>query len=289
MNDYIVYMHISPNNKKYIGITCQSEKNRWRNGEGYKNNEYFYRSIKKYGWGNFQHIIIVRGLYKDEAEWLEIELIRIWDSTNRSKGYNITLGGGGSRGRNCSEETKRKIGNSNKGRCLSEEHKRKISESLKGKMSGENHPMYNKHGKDNPNYGKTHTEETKKKISEANKGKQSWNKGKPLSEETKKKISKGHKGVTHTEETKEKISKSHKGMNIGKDNPSAKSVICLTTKKIFYTIKEASEYYNCCSSNIIKCCKGAHKSCGRYKNQRLIWKYLIWKHNKYYRVVSLNK
>ena len=196
---------------------------------------------------------------------MEIELIRIWDSTNRSKGYNITLGGGGSRGRNCSEETKRKIGNSNKGRCLSEEHKRKISESLKGKMSGENHPMYNKHGKDNPNYGKTHTEETKKKIS------------------------KGHKGVTHTEETKEKISKSHKGMNIGKDNPSAKSVICLTTKKIFYTIKEASEYYNCCSSNIIKCCKGAHKSCGRYKNQRLIWKYLIWKHNKYYRVVSLNK
>ena len=54
-------------------------------------------------------------------------------------------------------------------------------------MSGENHPMYNKHGKDNPNYGKTHTEETKKKISEANKGKQSRNKGKPLSEETKKK------------------------------------------------------------------------------------------------------
>ena len=38
MNDYIVYMHISPNNKKYIGITCQSLKNRWRNGEGYKNN-----------------------------------------------------------------------------------------------------------------------------------------------------------------------------------------------------------------------------------------------------------
>ena len=288
MDNYIIYIHISPNNKRYIGITCQEPRHRWRKGLGYKYNQYFTNAINKYGWDNFQHIIVAKGLTEDEAKWLEVELIKIWDSTNKKKGYNITLGGDGSTGRECSEETKRKIGDANRGKSLSEEHKRKISENSPH-LKGENHPMYGKRGKDNPNYGKTHTEETKKKISEANKGKQSRNKGKSLSEETKKKISKSHKDKTHTEETKKKISESHKGMNIGKDNPSAKSVICLTTKKIFYTIKEASEYYNCCSSNIIKCCKGEHKSCGRYKNQRLIWKYLLWKHNKYYRVVSLNK
>lgn len=289
MNDYIVYMHISPNNKKYIGITCQSEKNRWRYGEGYKNNEYFYRSIKKYGWDNFQHIIIVRGLYKDEAEWLEIELIKIWDSTDRSKGYNITLGGGGSRGRNCSEETKRKIGNSNKGKCLSEEHKRKISESLKGKMSGENHPMYNKHGKDNPNYGKHLSEETKRKISEAKLGTPSWNKGKHFSEESKKKMSESKLGKQLSKDIKLKMSESHLGKGLGKENGNAKSVICLTTKKIFFTVKEAGEFYNCHSGNIIKCCKGNAKSCGTYKNQKLTWKYLIWKHNKLFRIVDINK
>ena len=34
---YAVYMHIFPNKKKYIGITGQKPKERWRvNGNGYK-------------------------------------------------------------------------------------------------------------------------------------------------------------------------------------------------------------------------------------------------------------
>ena len=45
MDNYTVYMHISPSGKKYIGITCQKVKNRWNSGRGYKNNKYFARAI----------------------------------------------------------------------------------------------------------------------------------------------------------------------------------------------------------------------------------------------------
>lgn len=70
-------------------------------------------------------------------------------------------------------------------------------------------------------------------------------------------------------------------------SPSAKSVICITTGRIFYTIKEASEYYNINRRNISACCLGKRKSSGKLPDgTKLIWKYLNYKHNKKYRVVN---
>lgn len=74
--NYKVYCHISPNNKVYIGITQQEPKQRWQGGKGYKENQYFYRAIQKYGWDNFQHEILFENLTKQEAEKKEIELIK---------------------------------------------------------------------------------------------------------------------------------------------------------------------------------------------------------------------
>lgn len=133
-DNYKVYVHINKSNgKRYYGITKQKVEKRWKNGYGYKNNEHFWNSICKYGWNNFEHIVIAKGLTEEEAKWLEIELIREHDTTNPKYGYNISLGGEGG---NCSEETRKKL-----------------SESKKG----ENHYMY----------GKNHTKETKKKMSKA--------------------------------------------------------------------------------------------------------------------------
>lgn len=51
-------MHISPSNKRYIGITSQKPEIRWANGKGYSYNKHFYRAIQKYGWDNFEHRIL---------------------------------------------------------------------------------------------------------------------------------------------------------------------------------------------------------------------------------------
>ena len=92
---FTVYMHTSPNGKRYIGITSQRPVRRWgSNGYGYIDNLYFWRAIQKYGWDNFKHEILFEDLTKEEAEQKEIELIAFYDSTNPSKGYNMTAGGG---------------------------------------------------------------------------------------------------------------------------------------------------------------------------------------------------
>lgn len=91
--NYTVYMHVTPNNKKYIGITMRNPKLRWKNGSGYLNNSHFYNAIKKYGWDNIEHKILFTNLTKEEAEAKEIELIAKYNATNRKYGYNNDNGG----------------------------------------------------------------------------------------------------------------------------------------------------------------------------------------------------
>lgn len=95
-NNYTVYMHIFPNNKKYIGITCQRTSRRWRdNGSGYskKTQELVYNAIKRYGWKNVKHVIMFENLDEKTAKEKEIELIKQYDTYNRKFGYNRTEGG----------------------------------------------------------------------------------------------------------------------------------------------------------------------------------------------------
>ena len=205
MNNYMVYMHISPSNKRYIGITSMNDENiRWQNGNGYKHNKHFYRAIEKYGWDNFQHIIIARNLTKEEACWLEIELIREWDSANKNKGYNITLGGEGSNGL---------------------KHSKKTKQQLSEKMSGENNPMYGKH---------------------------------------------------HTEEVKEKLRKIQ--LSLGFNNKNSVAIICITTMRIFPSLREGARFYNTHHGSISECCNknGRLKSAGKLEDGTpLVWRYLI--------------
>lgn len=101
MKNYCLYKHTNLiNGKVYIGITKQKPNRRWHAGGGYKNNKYFYRSIKKYGWDNFSHEILYENLSFEDANAKEIELIKEYDSTNRNKGYNIHDGGDARKGQN---------------------------------------------------------------------------------------------------------------------------------------------------------------------------------------------
>lgn len=65
--NYTVYMHQNQiNGKRYIGITADTVQSRWRNGAGYKT-QIFGRAIEKYGWQNFNHIIIAEYSSQREA------------------------------------------------------------------------------------------------------------------------------------------------------------------------------------------------------------------------------
>lgn len=162
---YCVYCHISPSGKRYIGVTCRKPEKRWNHGLGYKDNSYFTRAIEKYGWDSFEHVVLYTGLTRQEASQLEIELIAKYDTTNRSKGYNIDLGGlyGD---KSLSEETRRKIGDAHRGRYTEAQKAAAMARRGKG------HPQ---------------TEETRRKISAAHKGK-------VLSEEQKRYLSEINKG-----------------------------------------------------------------------------------------------
>lgn len=93
---YCIYAHINLlNGKTYIGQTKQSLSRRFRSGEGYKGCTLFYNAIKKYGWNNFKHIILLENLSLEEANLIEQYLIKKFDLTNKEKGYNISEGGNG--------------------------------------------------------------------------------------------------------------------------------------------------------------------------------------------------
>ena len=153
---YIVYMHIAPSNKKYIGITKEKNpKERWRKGKGYWTNEHFTSAINKYGWDNIQHIILYKELTKERAEQKEIELIAKYKTNNRQYGYNIEKGG--SLNKEVSQETREKLRKNMLGKKHSKETKQKMSEVRKG----ENCYWYGKHL----------SNETKQKLSDKKKKK----------------------------------------------------------------------------------------------------------------------
>lgn len=120
------------------------------------------------------------------------------------------------------------------------------------------------------NLNKHHSIETKIKMSRSAKGIYP-------SEETKIKISNNRKGKMVGQDhfmygkhlslsTKSKISKSLKGLHAGNKNWCAKKVICLTTSKIFTTLKEAGEYYKTNPVDISKCCNEKRKSSGKLED-----------------------
>ena len=88
ISNYKVYIHTNLiNGKKYIGITQQSEKERWNNGNGYRENKKFYKDIQKYGWNDgFSHETIKENISYKEARTLEKFYISKYDSV--LKGYN---------------------------------------------------------------------------------------------------------------------------------------------------------------------------------------------------------
>lgn len=248
MNNHIVYSHICPNGKCYIGITGKSLSQRsGKNGEGYKRNRYFWKAIQKYGWDNFQHLVLIEGLSKEEACECEKYLISKYMTNVPEYGYNIASGGQYNSGFHFhhTDEAKRKISKASKGHITSYEQRKKISIARKGKF----HPTEN--AKEKLRQAALNmTGEQKKQISKTVKkhweegrynnrkttSHSSWNKG--LTKETDIRVAQccRKKGeFHHTQEARQKMSLSHKGKIAHNRRP----IMCIETNKRYEYIGQA--------------------------------------------------
>ena len=200
------------NGRVYIG-QAQDIEFRWKRHErdSKTENQVIYRAMRKYGIENFSFEVVEECSIEelDEKEIYYIEQYRSYVGWKDSNGYNMTLGGGGSRGVKVSKESRQKMGDSRR-------------------------------GEKNHNYGKPMTKEAKEKLRRAKIGK-------TLSDYHKRRISESllreknpFYGKTHTEETKKKMRENHADIKGGK-NPKAKKVICEGV--VYDCLKDCAEFY----------------------------------------------
>lgn len=232
MEKYYVYLHINKiNNKVYVGITKKVPEDRWK--RGYKFNPHFSNAILKYGWSNFEHIVLFSNLEKRVACRLEVLLIKRYRRNNRC--YNISDGG---ESPSSTMEVRLKISKALKGKPKSEEHKRKCGLANLGnhfKRSKESVAKAVQTRKLRNNY-KRPTWLWNRNVSGIN----SPMYGKHLSEEA---LMKKYKPVIMY----------NKAGNFIRE---------------FKSIKEASEYIGVGSSQIAAACRGRAKTAAKF-----IWKY----------------
>lgn len=255
-----IYWRLDTNEPFYIG---KGKDNRWKRLDG--RNKYFSRIVNKYP---VTVEIVKDNLTEEQANGIECWLINelvfecgysIDIPKNRSgeKGchlVNMTWGGEGSSGCNPWENMTEEKKNTSR-----EIHK------IKTKLLWENEEYKKKMKNRKGMIGKHHSDKSRKKISKARKGKYMGENNNMY-------------GKHHTEETKQLLREKHKD-DVGK------FIICITTKKIFKSIRSAERYYNISHGSIGKCCNNKYKSAGKLKDGTpLIWKFLIWNHNKKFKV-----
>ena len=118
------------NHKIYVGQTCRTLKERIQQHKNAKS--LIGRAIRKYGLESFFIVILAECESKEEANELEIYLIKTLNC-KAPNGYNCTDGGEGGSGHNISSEGRKKVSLANSNRKQSEETRKKISDALKAR------------------------------------------------------------------------------------------------------------------------------------------------------------
>lgn len=245
MNNYYVYLYwrLDTNEPFYVGM---GHGGRWRNLS--KRNNHFKNTMNKC---NITVEIIKDNLTEEQAHGIEIWLI---NELVFEYGFSIDIPNNRSRekGFHLVNMTWGGEGTSgyNQWENLTDnernEYRNKISKTRieKGVAKGEKNPFYGR------NFKESMSEETYELWVEKHKIKNSG-KNNPMY-----------------------------GKH-GKDNKNSKSVMCLTTEKVFYSTVEAGKYYKCDPSGIAKCCRRDKnkqgytiKTVGKYNGTPLKWMYL---------------
>lgn len=130
LNGVVYLIENNANGMQYVGQTTQRLHRRWRGhvNDACHGSEYpLHRAIRKYGTDAFT----VSTLERVGVEYLdatEIAWIRKLDTFK--KGYNLTFGGGGTRGWKHSDAARQKIGMGNSGKIRSQEVRDVIRKSV---------------------------------------------------------------------------------------------------------------------------------------------------------------
>lgn len=254
--NYLVYIHKNKiNNKVYIGQTHQLPYQRWgKNGNGYKTSPHFYHAIQKYGWNNFQHIIVKDHLTAEEADKLEMKLIQQYNSIDNDYGYNMRLGG-------------------EHGFYYTEEQKKQLSSLLK------------KNSHNHKNARKVRCKETNDIFGTVADAQRWANTSHIFDVLAGKRQYAGRNPITGDRLSWEYALQDSKITIICKekiDSPFPKlengiiKVVCVNTGMEFFSMKQAANWCGLKdTSNIGRCCKGLRETAGTHPQtkERLKWKY----------------
>lgn len=211
---YLVYVHILPDNRAYVGMTGTSMQDRAGcNGNMYRYCELFDAANSFGGWDNIAHYVLAQGLSYQDALNVEEAFTKMFEAA----GYNMINKKCGLKGFKHSDETKRILSEASLGRKLSEETKQKLHNLHAGKPKSAEAIE-----KQRNSLKAYYTDEQRAKhrelCLEGNRARQC---GRPLSDDTKHKISSTLKGRQMSDDWKAKIATSLLG-NVPKN---AKKVV----------------------------------------------------------------
>lgn len=231
---YIVYCHTNKiNGKRYVGITSTSLVKRFgKDGSQYQKCRKFWSAIQKYGWDNFHHNVLYSNLSKEEAESIEIKLIKDWNLMDSKFGYNIREGGSTT---TLSKESREKLSKAHLGKKFTPERRERHRNAMK-KMFIDHPELREKRGiitkkrfednpelrekyrqigikryEDNPELREEMSRITKERYKNPEFRKQQSERIKKFFNEHPEKVSRSMLGKHHSDETKRKIATSNRG------------------------------------------------------------------------------
>lgn len=275
-----IYTNLKDNNKKYIGQTSSSlEERAGSNFINYKESWRFYSAITEFGADSFSREIVFETLDEDEADNMEIQLIKNFKTQNPDFGYNIQPGG--------------------KNFIMDDKIRKKIGEKVKNskKFKKNNFIAHAKkvvsidvETKKFKIYDSLTIAANDLNVSRGNIGSICHGKGRAISLKGKifmfesdflerdidKYISRynDRQNRRYSDERNIKMSNSIKESykNGRSKEYMEKKVICIETNEVYNSIKEASEKTNTCAQNISQVCNGKRQTANK-----LHWKFLCSK------------
>lgn len=283
---YVIYMHTSPSNKKYIGITKQVPVLRWgKNGERYKRCTSFWRAINKYGWENIKHEIIDTAESLETANLKEQFYIREYKTNDPQYGYNCTNGGDGVEGWKATDAQKKKNSDAKKAmwqdpvirnQLTKERQERGRSTIERERLSQIS--LLNWQNEDNAFQLKEHlkaiAQDSVCKEKRAKTMKRKWQDDEKFQQKMSAHLNKIHTDdkihKKHSEDMKKmwaenrEIFLQNRKYLTGANNPTARAVRCVELNMVFETARAAEAFTGVSYKNISNVVRGKSKTAGGY-------------------------